>query len=62
MNLKTVAMAVSWERLITTIPTREEEEAEADGNEVDGESTTDEFDDDLDKDPTYEPGSMLLIF
>lgn len=55
-------MAVSWERLITTIPTREEEEAEADGNEVDGESTTDEFDDDLDKDPTYEPGSMLLIF
>ncbi|KAH0888198.1 hypothetical protein HID58_050627, partial [Brassica napus] len=43
--------------LITTIPTRDEEEAEADGDEVDGESTTDEFDDDLDKDPTYEPES-----
>ncbi|KAF3550795.1 hypothetical protein DY000_02000560 [Brassica cretica] len=42
------------ERLITTIPTRDEEEAEADGDEVDGKSTTDEFDDDLDKDPTYE--------
>ncbi|KAF2611131.1 hypothetical protein F2Q70_00007406 [Brassica cretica] len=48
---------VAAERLITTIPTRDEEEAEADGDEVDGKSTTDEFDDDLDKDPTYEPES-----